>query len=405
LTPSSPIPTTPCSPGTIVSTYGWPVGGPNDGFGIGLADGGSLPDVLPISIPVGATGTGFDETISSKRMIPEPVTLLLLAFGGLILPRRKRNLPNPEPSASLPPSRGPMLAIVALLICGLAAAPTMALTVIPAGSDMWTTPSGAAHHNFALGPVPADFFDPGSDPFEGDVIYDGLPLVANPADALSGADTIVERLTDTTDLDAGPSTVDIEIVALSLVGVNPITVTYNGGLNPEEWNVAVCLSPSPQPVGSMTITKTHPDGGTFDSTLPVVPLFTFTRVSDGAVRELDCGQAGCPQLVLTGNGNSWALVGGPRTSNELTWASPSLGLPRSILIATAPRTLPEPRSTSCRVWMPPATAPAASAARKKRPWLLTESNRPGVRPLIRRTNYTWFAPCPIACGSDSKTRS
>jgi len=43
-------------------------------------------------IPIGATGTGFDETISSKAIlaIPEPATLSLLTLGGLLMVRRRR---------------------------------------------------------------------------------------------------------------------------------------------------------------------------------------------------------------------------------------------------------------------------------------------------------------------------
>lgn len=78
---------------TILSYYGWPVDNENNGFGLGLADGGDLPDVLPDSLPVGSTGTGFDETISSKSIlaIPEPSTALLLGLAiGFVLFRRRR---------------------------------------------------------------------------------------------------------------------------------------------------------------------------------------------------------------------------------------------------------------------------------------------------------------------------
>lgn len=72
----------------IESFFGWPVGSENNGFGIGLADGESLPAPLPgVFNP---TGTGFDEEISSISIIPEPTTLFLLGFGGLALIKNRR---------------------------------------------------------------------------------------------------------------------------------------------------------------------------------------------------------------------------------------------------------------------------------------------------------------------------
>src|SRR5262249_7685057 len=62
--------------------------GSNNGFGIGLPLGSPLPLPLPFSIPVGATRTGFDETISSKSLfdppaVPEPSTVIF-CVGGLL---------------------------------------------------------------------------------------------------------------------------------------------------------------------------------------------------------------------------------------------------------------------------------------------------------------------------------
>lgn len=166
---------------------------------------------------------------------------------------------------------------------------------VAAGLDLFRTDPTTTSQDFSGAPIPADFFDPGSDPFIGIVRFGGQPLGAHslcPADDLSTVDTIVRRLAPA-NLPIIPSsdTIPIEIVELSLVSVNPITVTYNGGQNPELWDVRVTLSPSQaQPPGSMTIHHTNPSGGTFDSTLPVIPLFTFERQSDNALRFLDLGQ-------------------------------------------------------------------------------------------------------------------
>ena len=153
-------------------------------------------------------------------------------------------------------------------------------------------------------PIPADFFGPGSDPFDGLMCLQGVPL------GISGtgdADTQIERAADPFDRcalpSATPATVDIEIVALSLEGVAPITVTYNGGSDPEQWDVAVDLSPggliAGTPQSTLTATKTHCNGGTYTSDLFVQPRFTFTKVGDpGEQRTLDTGAEGRDPIEL-----------------------------------------------------------------------------------------------------------
>ncbi|MBW8001197.1 MAG: PEP-CTERM sorting domain-containing protein [Planctomycetes bacterium] len=77
---------------TIESYFGWPVGDENNGFGIGLADGEDLPSILPVAIPIDATGTGYDETLSSKSHTPEPTSIALLGCSALgLFLRRKRS--------------------------------------------------------------------------------------------------------------------------------------------------------------------------------------------------------------------------------------------------------------------------------------------------------------------------
>jgi hypothetical protein len=145
---------------------------------------------------------------------------------------------------------------------------------VAAGHDAWLVPEGNATYDFAATPIPADFFEPGSDPFDGQVFFAGSGT--GPC-----GDMLVERkdILSLPDPLPSPDTVDIEIVALSLRSVNPITVTYNGGMDPELWDVDVDLSVTPQSAGSLTVTRTHENGGVFDSVLPVIPRFTFTRVA------------------------------------------------------------------------------------------------------------------------------
>lgn len=194
--------------------------------------------------------------------------------------------------------------------------------IIDAGLDILATEPGTTHFDFLASPIPADFFAPGSDPFTGDVAFNGNPLGGStlcPNDDLSMISTIVRRLADA-NVPVPPSAdvVPIEIVELSLVSVNPIVVTYSGGQNPELWDVDVHLSQNPQPQGQMQITRSHADGGTFDTQLPVLPKFIFTRQSDNEVRELDFGLLAIPPVVMESFDIPWEdkpIVPGSCTSN------------------------------------------------------------------------------------------
>ena len=155
-----------------------------------------------------------------------------------------------------------------------------------AGFDYFETKPGT-FQSFSSTPLPADFFNPGSDPFSGTIFLQGVPLAPD-----SSADTIVQRTMNALwDLpDIWYDTVPIELVALSLRSTSPITITYGGGFT-EQWDVVVAPSPTFHPQGSMTITKTDPQGGTFQSILPVSPFLTFTDITDpNQVRRLDLGQ-------------------------------------------------------------------------------------------------------------------
>ena len=161
--------------------------------------------------------------------------------------------------------------------------------------DPWSSPAnGVMCHSFDPGvggqPIPADFFGPGSDPFTGSICLEGVPL-GDPT--FPDADTLIERAEDPFDpcvlvsfpVEADP--VDLEVIALSLANKleQPVTVTYNGGMDPEMWDAVVTLSEThTAPVGTLIATKTHCNGGTYVSELNVWPQYTLTRRGDSEVR-------------------------------------------------------------------------------------------------------------------------
>lgn len=190
------------------------------------------------------------------------------------------------------------------------------------GIDLFTTPAGGAtFQDFAGDPIPVGFFGPNSDPFTGQIVLQGDPIA--PASPFGPSDTIVRRRNSGILPNPGDQVnIPIEIVALSLVSVQPITVTYNGGQNPEQWDVRVCLSSAgPQQVGMMNVqssTCACGDGGTFTSMLPVLPRLTFTRtLPSPATMTLDYVVAGKPPIQFQTLDGHW-LPADPGGMNLVT---------------------------------------------------------------------------------------
>lgn len=199
----------------------------------------------------------------------------------------------------------------------MAAAVALWLVVVPttagaveAGFDLLETDPATTQYRFSAAPIPASFFDPGSAAFTGEVSFGGIPLETFQGKDVGDADTIIERAQPFNLVAPFPAmdTRPIEIVALSLHSVQPITVQV--GTTTQLWDVRVALSPTTPSHGQMTITKTSDQGGTFSSQLLVMPLFTFTRLSDGATRTIDVGQLRFDQqtlgnLILTSSNVPW----------------------------------------------------------------------------------------------------
>ncbi len=214
-------------------------------------------------------------------------------------------------------------------------APRAAASIPGDPIDPWRTmPDALMCHQFDAGPespaIPADFFGPGSDPFTDEVCLEGQPLgpislPGYPDPMVFGqADTLVKRSGDPFDRCELPSptgsTVETQIVALNLKSTGPITITYNGGQDPEEWDVKVDLSDVTPAPGWITAVKTHCNGGTYVSELHVQPRFTFTKVGDPTQEQvLDTGLEDIPYVTLIQDDDP------PWTSDlspGLTWPSP-----------------------------------------------------------------------------------
>lgn len=151
------------------------------------------------------------------------------------------------------------------------------------GYDLLKT-DGTSAIEFGLGipPIPADFFAPGSEPFTGIVFFHGVPIPEHPScpGNLGSSDVLIRRFGPAQLPSPGATdTVPIELVALSLVSVEPIQVT-----SPDKalsfFDVFFEVSAATPSSGSMTITREHADGGTFTSELYVRPKLTFREVGN-----------------------------------------------------------------------------------------------------------------------------
>ena len=152
-------------------------------------------------------------------------------------------------------------------------------------------------------------------------------LKGDPLNGLGNTDTIVERGTGISPLNVGDiGTIDIELIALSLVSSKAVAI---GGLNfdlkvesgrllndpmsPFFRNTSIPSSP----VGSMDVDHNQPNGGLFDSALPVTALITFTQVGNPAnsfTQPFD-------DILTTPTSGMWSHDPGPGDAHTSTFPS------------------------------------------------------------------------------------
>lgn len=190
--------------------------------------------------------------------------------------------------------------LAGIVMVSLSALP-LAADVVSKGDDGWTTPdNGQTQVNLASFPVRAFL---GSGPQANIVPLKGLPLdSAN----LGSIDTLLNRPDDIV-LAGGTGSGRLRIVALSLQSINNV-VLQDG----RQFKLRVHLSGvGTSSDGSITLTRANGDGGTFDSSLPVLPKLIFTPAAGGSPVVIDCGTGACGEMIMSSSNSGWVNTGGP----------------------------------------------------------------------------------------------
>ncbi|HEX4494025.1 MAG TPA: hypothetical protein VIE43_00025 [Thermoanaerobaculia bacterium] len=215
---------------------------------------------------------------------------------------------------------------VALILAVIGGSPMFAAgDVVHKGVDLWMTVAGFAQTSFADQPIPAGFFCEGSQPFTGKVKFQGAPLAVEPAGSLGSIDTVVSRLDDAAFDAKGEATTRIQLMALSLVSLQPIETSCG------KYNVSVNLA-GEQPKTLMHIFRTDAFGGTYTAPLALNVKAVFTPVNGNlsgrreVTRRIDLGP---------GTNSVWAYVNLPRYKQGVAVDTNGDGKPDTVLPASS----------------------------------------------------------------------
>jgi len=99
--------------------------------------------------------------------------------------------------------------------------------------------------------------------------------------------------------------------SLTLAALNMVSSSNLVLQDGRQYSMAVCLSDTAASTGTISLTTTSGDGGTFNSSFNVIPKLVFTNVNNhNDVITIDCAAAGC-NLNITSSGTGYANTGGP----------------------------------------------------------------------------------------------
>ena len=192
------------------------------------------------------------------------------------------------------PFRATLFCTVVCLV-NLAAVHVASATAIPSGFNLLHLPSGNATLTIpAVSAIPIQF--------QSRKLHPPTPIL--PADAippgLGNADTIIERTTGLPP--GGTGVIQAEIIALSLVSVDPVSTP--GGL----FDVFIIWEdPSPFALGQIEVLTNISGTGTFDSSFPV--FVDITLVESG--NPLNQSQFPGLQAQMESSGTAWSHIPPP----------------------------------------------------------------------------------------------
>jgi len=173
-----------------------------------------------------------------------------------------------------PLNHGNLCCVAVIAFLCVVGPPLAADNILP-GVDLFHTTGGSTMDStFYHEPTAADFFFPGSDPFDQVINLNGSPLTTS--EDLGPTDVIVERLDEAVFEDEcnGYASISIIVRALSLEGQ---AFVHNSGTGEDvPYTIHVCLSQVvPQSMGYMSLWHDCPQGGRFASSLPIETRLTF----------------------------------------------------------------------------------------------------------------------------------
>jgi hypothetical protein len=190
-----------------------------------------------------------------------------------------------------------LLLVAAVAYLALSGCPPRQIATVPPGVDCFSTPSERSGTRMADQPLPAGFFAPDSEPFQGDLCFHGDPQIA--------LDTCVQRL-DKLEFDAnGQASTRIELTELDLVGCEPILVKIGG--RDTYWDVRGTVSKAKPTTGRMRVSRTSERGGEFDAEFDFLVRMTFTpRDPEHKTVVFDAGELGMqPERIATPEPVPW----------------------------------------------------------------------------------------------------